>query len=294
MNAGVAAAALSTVLCGCSTAELRTPYRYQQGLIIILPGIEGTSPLNINIAKGLADGGIPAAIEIQDWTALKVTSWFVNLTFESRNRRAGQRIASHIQAYQLKNPGRPVCLIGHSGGGGVAVFALEALSSEHPIECAVLLGSALSPEYDLCKALRRTRGGIWNFYSPYDVGFLALGTSLFGTIDREHSVAAGSAGFREPPTLSGERLRLYRERLRQVCYTERMAESGNAGGHTGWASREFSAKWLAPIIHSQMYGKTRVTMQAQSAHTGETARESVGRSVADDMQSANKRYAKAE
>ncbi len=45
-------------------AHLNDECRRSKGLIIILPGIEGKSPLNINIARGLADSGFPLAIEI--------------------------------------------------------------------------------------------------------------------------------------------------------------------------------------------------------------------------------------
>lgn len=236
---------------GCSTAELQTPKRYEQGLVVILPGIEGKSILNVSLAHGLADGGLPCAIEIYDWTAANVATWFVNLAFESRNREIASRIARRIVAYQGRYPGRPVCLIGHSGGGGVAAFVLEALPQDRPINCAILLAAALSPEYDLCKAIRRTKYGIWNCYSPWDVGWLALGTGVFGTIDREHSAAAGSVGFREPPNLGSDGKQMYRAKLHQLRYSESMASSGNSGGHVGWASHEFAGKWLAPVIYSQ-------------------------------------------
>ena len=48
--------------------HLRTPERLQHGLVLVLPGIEGESCINHNIAHGLADGGVSSAIEIFDWT----------------------------------------------------------------------------------------------------------------------------------------------------------------------------------------------------------------------------------
>ena len=249
------ALAFSVIACsGCSIRDLQTTQRYAQGLVIVLPGIEGKSVWNFNIARGLADGGVSSAVEIYDWTLALSASWLVNLTAESRNREHAVEVARRIQSYQKRYPGRPVHLIGHSGGGGVAVFALEALPQTSPITGALLLAPALSPEYDLRRALRRARYGIWNFYSAGDVGFLQLGTTVFGTIDREHGSAAGAVGFREPFGLSGEGKQLYRTRLHQVSYTERMARSGHGGGHTGWASRRFVREWLAPLIYSQAEG----------------------------------------
>src|SRR5512140_3603086 len=75
------------VFAGCTAGNLRQPLRYEQGLVIILPGIEGQSPLNANIARGLAQGGVPSAIEINDWTVAWSATWLLNLADESRNRR---------------------------------------------------------------------------------------------------------------------------------------------------------------------------------------------------------------
>jgi len=244
--------AVLCVACGCSIKDLQTPQRYEQGLVIILPGIEGKGPLNVNIAKGLNQGGVPSAIEIHDWSALSVATWFINLTAEGRNRRCAADIARRIQVYQHRYPERPIHLIGHSGGGGVAVYALEALPPDRPITSAMLLAPALSPEYDLRRALRRTTCGIWNFYSDKDVGFLRLGTTIFGTIDRAHGSAAGAVGFREPPGIGTEGAKLYAKRLHQVRYTDRMARSGNMGGHSGWASQQFTREWIAPLLYSQI------------------------------------------
>jgi pimeloyl-ACP methyl ester carboxylesterase len=234
-------------------SELREPHRYEHGLIIVLPGIEGQSSLNRNIARGLNDAGIPAAIEIYDWSSgFPLAKLLIDLTAERRNRRHARKLAQHIQRYRYRFPHRPVHLIGHSGGGGLAVYALEALPAEEPIESALLLAPALSQEYNLSRALRRTKYGIWNFYSRADVGFLRVGTTIFGTIDREHGTAAGAAGFKRPGYLSFASTELYRTKLHQVQYTRRMAQSGNLGGHTGWASRRFARDWLAPLVYSQM------------------------------------------
>lgn len=233
--------------------------------MIILPGIEGKSPLNANIARGLAQGGVPSAIEIFDWTFAWGASWLVNLADESRNRHRAAEVAKRIVAYQKQYPGRPVHLIGHSGGGGVAVFALEALPSDRPVTSALLLAPALSPDYDLRRALRRTKCGLWNFYSSQDFGFLKMGTTIFGTIDREHGSAAGAVGFREPSGLGQEGGKLYRTRLHQVRYSDRMARSGNSGGHTGWASRQFVQEWLAPLLYSQMEVKPALAVDGSQA-----------------------------
>jgi pimeloyl-ACP methyl ester carboxylesterase len=236
------------LVCGCSPARYVTPQRLERGYTIILPGIEGTSFLNANIADGLLDGGWPGAIEVYDWTAGTVFLFPVNLWNLDRNKQEAARIARMIRSYQDRYPERPVHIIGHSGGGGVALLALEALPADHPITSAVLLAPAVSPGYDLRRALRRTQQGIWNFYSEFDVGFLKAGTLVMGTIDGQHTMAAGAVGFEVPTGLDADGRRLYAARLRQEAYSAKMADSGNTGGHIGWACRGFVSEWVCPIL----------------------------------------------
>ena len=241
--------------CG-SLKEFRTPQRAEAGYTLVLPGIEGRSVWNTNIVKGLADGGVPSAIEVYDWTVGPFL-FPVNLRDIERNRREARRIAAKIVQYQDANPGKPVHLVGHSGGGGMAVLTLEALPPNRRITGAILLAAAISPDYDLSRALKRTDAGIWNFYSPYDMGFLVAGTTVMGAIDGKHGKAAGAVGFVRPWGLSEQDRALYRTRLHQQRYSHDMVSSGHAGGHFGWADRTFVAKWLAPLVYSQIDTRTR-------------------------------------
>lgn len=263
---------IAVALCGgCNPpSRLRTQARYEQGLVIILPGIEGKSPANVSIAKGLDDGGVRCAIEVYDWTT-GAALFGVNLRYLERNKREARYIADRIMAYQDRYPGRPVHLIGHSGGGGVTILALEALPVNRQVTGAVLLAAAVAPEYDLRRALRRVDRAIYNYYSPYDVGFLKLGTTIMGTIEGRHTTAAGVRGFRIPWGLDDEGRLLYSERLRQQRYTSNMARSGHAGGHFGWADRRFVAEWLAPIIRANN-ARVRNTAMADSASESEAPR----------------------
>jgi len=237
-------------LCpGCAIPKrLQAPERYAHGVVYVLPGIEGRSLLNYNIAMGLSDGGVASAIEVFDWTAHVPGAFLYNLSALERNRRVAQALADRILAYRKAHPDRPVHIIAHSGGGGVAVFALEALPLDEPVDVVILLAPALSPEYDLTAALRRTRLGIVNFYSPLDVGFLRAGTTVFGAVDREHGEAAGAVGFRYPLGLTAPGHALYDSLLRQVRWDARLRRFGANGTHVGWASRKFARTYLANLI----------------------------------------------
>jgi pimeloyl-ACP methyl ester carboxylesterase len=253
---------------GCSVADLATSDRYAAGLVVVLPGIEGRSIYNTNIARGLGDGYVDSAIEIFDWGVDAPGGFLVNLTALERNRHQGERLAERIIRYQDAFPGRPVHVIGHSGGAGIALLALECLPEDRSITAAYLLAAAVSPDYDLAESLKRTDLGIWNFYSSKDVGFLGWGTSMFGTIDRSHTRAAGAVGFRLPPGLSEDGLELYETKLHDVPYNRRMARAGCDGSHLGWARHEFAKKWLAAMILSDV--KSVRTLRYVTPRAGES------------------------
>jgi len=112
-----------------------------------------------------------------------------------------------------------------------------------------LLAAALSPTYDLSPALRRSQYGVFNYYSELDVGFLGAGTAIAGTVDREHALAAGAVGFREPSNLDGDGRQLYADKLHQVKWDPEMRWSGNFGGHLDWTNRPFARKYLASMLN---------------------------------------------
>ncbi|HEV3142285.1 MAG TPA: alpha/beta hydrolase [Gemmataceae bacterium] len=216
--------------------------RLDKGLAIVLPGIEGFGPLNCNIAYGLIDGGFPGAVVVHDWTTGIWPLFAYHLRAQKINRRRAEEIARLILNYKREFPGRPVHLLGHSGGAAIAVWTLEALPENQPVHSAVLLGAALSASYPLSKALDQTKQGIWHFWSPLDLLFLAAGTVLFGTADGQHVIAAGCCGFKAPQAKND------RQRLRQQCYHPRMLRQFHAGGHFGWANSVFVSEEIAPLF----------------------------------------------
>ena len=87
------------------------------------------------------------------------------------------------------------------------------------------------------------------FWSPFDVVTLGLGTLVFGTVDRVHTVSAGMVGFRVPKDLDAEGERLYRK-LHQVRWTPEMVSSGNLGGHIGTDNPAFLRKYVVPLLRT--------------------------------------------
>lgn len=228
--------------------EWLSPERAEMGYTIVLPGVEGTSLQNINIARGLVDAGHPAAIEVRDWTTGSRALFVYHLMALERNRKQARAIADQIVAYQDQYPERPVTLIGHSGGAALAVLALEALPPERSVNRAILLAAAISPDHNLSTALAHTELGIVNFHSWGDVPHLVAGTLALGTVDRQHSISAGASGFQTPDHLTAAERHLYATRLVQVPYRLEMLKTFNMGGHLTPTNRKFVAEWVAPYV----------------------------------------------
>jgi pimeloyl-ACP methyl ester carboxylesterase len=124
-------------------------------------------------------------------------------------------LANEIRALRESPSNRPVYLIAHSAGCAVAVHTAELLPARS-VERIILLEPALSPTYDLTRALRATRREMVVFTSWLDATLRF--TKLFGTADRVYCVSAGVHGFTRPPCLDDEGQRRY-ERLVQIPWT---------------------------------------------------------------------------
>jgi pimeloyl-ACP methyl ester carboxylesterase len=129
--------------------------------------------------------------------------------------RKSADLANEIRELREREPNRRVYLIGHSAGSAVVVHAAELLPPGS-IERIILLSPALSPTYDLTKALRATKRQIVAFNSRYDPALHC--TSLFGTADRVYCTSAGVKGFTQPAYLDDAAKHSY-ERLVQIPWT---------------------------------------------------------------------------
>lgn len=240
---------LTVIVCGlgycagCGSEQpFVTPDRLQRGLVVVLPGIEGRdSGLADSIARGLDQGGVNWAIEIEDWTS----AWgpLYNLRAEDRNRLKAQQLSHRIRRYQLAYPDRPVVLVGQSGGGAIAVWTAEVLQPKQTIKGILLVNVALAQDYPLFKAFDHTELGIVSFYSPRDWMLLGVGTTVYGTMDGRHSVSAGMERFEIPV----ECPHAY-DNLFQIGWTKEMTREGHPGLHMTSAAKDFVARYLAPLV----------------------------------------------
>lgn len=231
---------------GCANPQLfLTPERLDRGLVMVLTGIEGRSPINNAICRGLNDGGVNWAIELVDWTWGVPGAYLVNLRSEVRNRQKAEDLAQRIVRYQMAHPGRPVVLVGQSGGSAIGAWIAESMPPGRQVDGLVFLAPTLSPEYLLDLALLNSRRGIVSFHSSRDWFLLGAGTLIYGTMDGVHSSSAGRVGFRVPPAASMPRLY---EKLFQIPWHEAMQQAGHSGGHLTTAARPFVARYVAPLV----------------------------------------------
>jgi pimeloyl-ACP methyl ester carboxylesterase len=243
----LATALLAAVGCN-GNAQYLTEDRLNNGLVIILPGIEGESGFNQDIRRGLLSARIQRAIPIHSWgRPVPIAGVLLNQMDVIGNRLAAANVAKRIVQYQDAHPGRPVHLIGHSGGGGIAVFAAEALPPDRKVNGLILLHASISSAYDLTKALSRTRNGIVNFYCRDDVGLLVIGTILAGNVDGTHGPAAGAIGFDKPGSGdSGEKRAAYGK----LFEVEISSATAGGGAHSAGTSSGFVLRHVSPWVTS--------------------------------------------
>ena len=247
MRTVVVAILLSTswgLLAGCANSQpYVTPQRLERGLVIVLPGIEGRSKLNVDICRGLDKGGVDWAIELYDWTS--PVGMLYNQRAEIRNRQKALQIAEHVKRYQWSHPYRPVMLVGHSGGSALAAWTAECLPPSARVDGIIMIAPSLSPQYMLDWALQRTERGIISLNSSRDWVLLGMGTMVAGTMDGHHTSSAGRVGFALP--LTTRRREIY-GKLYQVGWSGEMASAGHVGGHLSSSSVSFVAAYVAPFV----------------------------------------------
>jgi hypothetical protein len=198
------------------------------------------------VPLGLEDGGYKGEIEHFIWTTY--LGPIMDQVVYSYNRRQGRRLADKIARYLDKHPGASVNIIGLSAGSGVAVFALESLPSKYSVDNVVMLSSSLSANYDLTRALKRVRSGLYLFWSPDDPVLRGI-VPLVGTVDRENtSSVAGVIGARMPPGGGRETRVLYLNKVHNVRWYSHDSVGPIQLRHAGTTDRSFIRQMVAPIL----------------------------------------------
>jgi len=216
------------------------------GLVLVADGIGGFDLCGRALARVVREAGLAYTTWIVRW-GHGVGRWYADLTNAADCAARAGDVAETIRLFRERRPDVPIFLVGKSGGCAVMVQALERLEGP-AVERAVLLAPALSPGYDLTRALGRVRSEVVVFWSPLDLFFLGLGTGVFGTSDRVRGRGAGLVGFRPPAADAPPgRVEAYRK-LRQVRWSPGMSATGYLGGHLGPDSPRFLARYVVPLL----------------------------------------------
>ncbi|HEV2294937.1 MAG TPA: hypothetical protein VGR35_13875 [Tepidisphaeraceae bacterium] len=222
------------------TRELAPPPR---PYLLHLPGIGGHRSIDDMLTQGLVQGGMDADVEIYDWT--DTGPGLSALYSRPRHHQEAGIVARKITDRFRADPRTRIYLSGHSGGTGIALWALERLPPDVKIESLLMLASAMSPTYDLSPALRHVRAKAYALHSPHDP-VLGIGTRMFRTIDGIKSDAAGRVGFAMPPGADPKQY----EKLVQISYDPAWIPLSHIGDHVGPMMRPFAREILSPLLRT--------------------------------------------
>jgi hypothetical protein len=215
------------------------------GVVFVIGGVGGMDLVGLSAQWALPRAGVTHEIRNFVWTH----GWgklFKDLQDTRHLLAKAEDLAREVRRVKAEDPDRPVYLLAKSGGAGLALAAAEQLPPR-TLERIVLLSAAVSPSYDLRRALRATRGEIVSFYSNHDYFILGWGTSQFGTVDRFYGPSAGLRRFAVPEGLSDQDRELY-QRLKEVPWKFRMICEGHTGTHFGTSLPFFLSKEVAPWL----------------------------------------------
>lgn len=244
-------APLALLSSGCGTAVRFLAQTQQEGdrsngLTFYLGGAGPIGYVgSIDVPGGFQEAGYQGAVEVFTWQSLTHAGDQMNL---SRNRSKAAELAAEIKRYRRQYPSQKINIIALSAGTGIATFALEYLPEGIQIDRAVFLGCSLSSKYDLTRALRRVRGGLYVVHSEFDP-ILKNVVWYTGTVDRSSAEdgIAGLVGFRLPDQKGPDTERQY-AKLHNVPYRYDFSDYGYEGQHTDCTNREFIAEFIAPAV----------------------------------------------
>ncbi|CAN5798503.1 hypothetical protein BH11VER1_BH11VER1_34120 [soil metagenome] len=251
------ALACTVFTAGCSSTPTGLPKpladhetRMKVGYVYYLDGAGGGTAQK-NWAEGVKDGmmnaGYRGAGEMFSWETGKglVKDQDASVAYKKEKVQA---MAQEIQRREKAYPKAPVSLLGFSAGTAEVIFALEELPETVKVQNVVLLGTSISRDYDLTKALKRVSGHVYMYTSERDemVGFAM---KFSGTADRKkHDPGAGIDGFILPKGATAETRKLYADKIVTIKWTKELEADGDYGHHFDNIKMPFIRDHVAPLL----------------------------------------------
>jgi hypothetical protein len=249
--------ALAVSVAGCASKPTGWPKpeanrgeRIHNGYIYYFDGAGGgTTQKNYaeGVQKGFIAAGYDGAGEMLSWETGKGLMADQNASVEYKRAQAkiaARKITKHAKAY----PGVPMGFLGFSAGTAQAIFTLEDLPESLKINEVVLLGTSISQDYDLTKALKHIKGKLYIYTSTKDrmLGFLM---PFSGTADRKFDdPGAGITGFVLPDGADAATRKLYKEKIVTIPWTAKLEKDGDYGKHFDNVKMEFVRDHVAPLF----------------------------------------------
>lgn len=199
------------------------------------------------VRNGLLAGGFPGAGEMFTWETGRglMADQDASVEFKrAKAKEAAAKIIKHVNEY----PQPPVDFLGFSAGTAVAIFALEDLPESVQVNDVVLLGTSISENYDLTKALKRVKGHLYIYTSTRDrmLGFLM---PFSGTADRKFDdPGAGINGFVLPRGATSVTRKLYAEKIVTIPWTAKLEKDNDYGRHFDNVKMEFIRDQVTPLF----------------------------------------------
>lgn len=218
-------------------------------VLFVLDGVGGFQFGPLLVRRVIRQEGYALTTVLYKWQFGLIGEVWTDLMWYRRNRVMGVRLARRILAFRRAYPESRIHILAYSGGAGIAAFACEALHPRSPIETMILACPALSPAYNLSRALHAVQR-MYALVSHRDRYLLGIGTTLFGTMDRKFTCSGGMVGFRLPPELDSAGRLLY-ERLREIRWSPSLKSERHHGGHTGWLMMPLLRKHLMPLLQGR-------------------------------------------
>ena len=246
----VFAAGCASKPTGWPKAQADRAERIHHGYIYYLDGAGGGTAKE-NYAQGVQQGflaaGYRGAGEMITWETGKGLMADQDASVKYKRSMAKEAAAKITQRAQA-NPGVPLNMLGFSAGTAEAVFALESLPETVQVDTVVLLGTSISRDYDLTKALKRVSGHIYIYTSTHDrmLGFLM---PFSGTADRKfNDPGAGITGFVLPAGATSATRKLYAQKIVTIPWTAQLEKDGDYGKHFDNVRMEFIRDHVAPLF----------------------------------------------
>jgi pimeloyl-ACP methyl ester carboxylesterase len=205
------------------------------GRVVLFTGV-GNLVSNLHGLRGLIEEAHPHwEVDLRAWGPM--LRGIGNLEAYERNRATARARADELAAYRRAHPDARITVVGYSGGGGMAVFTVEALPDDVHIDRLILIAPAISPDYPLDELIfPKVKELVVNFASKRDLQ-VGWGTKTFGTMDRVKTYSAGYSGFTTR-----------HRKLVQIHWSEAMQTTGHAGNHLGYLVPAWQQRYLMPFV----------------------------------------------